>query len=197
MGKVVFGHDIVLTTDIVDESRQMLAYNMLSYMMENGASFMVNGMEISSDTGQLEICSEADGEKQYTRPQPDPEWNEQASERDKLFTISGMSNDGTLFTGLMPLTNNYEKANEVNNFMLMGLDKSVSVSYMQDGEMKPVVANGRLIHGGISDEKGYVVSEHFERNWATAKVSESVTQMTQDLEEGLAELNTLEQQLEQ
>lgn len=171
MGKIVLGM-IPLTVDIADEKRQTLAYNMLYHMMENGAEITVYGKDISSGKEQLYVCNDVDGEEQYTKPNMDPEWidGQNADTGDKRFTTACMSDDYTLVM-FAPTTGSYEKANEMNNFMLTGIDSSVSIFMPSEGKTKPIVIKGHPIHEGML-MNGQLCTERFERNWTQGKASE-------------------------
>lgn len=183
MSKIVLGRDRMarikeafpLTVDIADEKRQALAYNMLYHMMENDAEITVNGKRVSLDKDLLYIRTDVDGEKQYTKPHMDPEWygaNRKNFEKgDEQYTTACMGEDGKIIR-FAPLTSSYEKANEMNNFMLLGFDSSVSISCLQDGELKPVVVNGRPIQEGIVNDHGQFITERFDRDWAQGEASE-------------------------
>lgn len=164
-----------LTVDIADENRQALAYNMLYHLMERGAEISVNGKMALSDSDMLYVCTNAGDERHYTKPHMDSEWygaNGQNYEKgDEQYTTACMSDNGKLVQ-FAPLTNSYEKANEMNNFMLLGFDSSVSISYPLDGEMISLVVKGRPIQEGMVNEHGELVTERFERNWANGKAAE-------------------------
>lgn len=65
----------------------------------------------------------------------------------------------------------YEKANEMNNFMLTGIDSSVSIFMPSEGKTKPIVIKGHPIHEGML-MNGQLCTERFERNWTQGKASE-------------------------
>lgn len=114
MGKIVFGRTgVPLTVDIADENRQELAYNLLHHMMENGASVMVDGKELASDVGQLWLIRDSE----RIKPEPDAEFDAPSDE--KRYSTACMSNNGVIVY-FAPLAS-YDKANDMNNFMLTGL----------------------------------------------------------------------------
>lgn len=164
-----------LTVDIADEKRQALAYNMLYYMMEHGAEITVNGKQVPLYKDMLYIRRETATSKSYTKSHLDPEWysanRENFEKGAEQYTTACMGEDGKLIL-FAPLTSSYEKANEMNNFMLLGFDPSVSISCSQDGEMKPVVVNGRPIQEGVVNEQGQLITERFDRDWSQGTSSE-------------------------
>lgn len=181
MRKIVFGRDkseVALSVDIADNDRQALAYSMLYHMMENGAAITAKGKTIPAEKERLWLLEQDGDRKEYIKPHLDPEWfgaNGDQFERDgHLYSTACMTNDYVLVK-FMPMTVSYDKANEMNNFMLQGLDPGVSISYLQDGEMKQVVKDGRPIHEGMVDENGSLVTERYERDWVNGKASEIIT----------------------
>lgn len=177
MRKIVFWrgqNETALSLDIADEDRQALAYNMLYYMMENDAAISANGETLPAEKDQLWLLEQNGDEKSYTKPYLDPEWfgadNSQSEHGERLYSTACMSNDYTLVR-FAPMTVSYNKANEMNNFMLQGLDPAVSISCLQNGEMKQIVMNGRPIHEGMIDENGRLVTERYERDWVNGKAS--------------------------
>lgn len=185
MSKIVLGRDRLarikeafpLTVNIVDEKRQALAYNMLYHMMENGAEITVNGKRVPLNKDLLYIYTEADGEKSYKKPHMDSEWygaNGQNFENGNAqYTTACMGENGKLIM-FAPFTSSYEKVNEMSNFMILGFDPSVSISCVQNGEMKPIVVNGRSISESIVNDDGQLIvdSKGFDRDWAQGKASE-------------------------
>ena len=180
MGSIVFRDDhkdVPLSLNIADENRQALAYNMFYHMMNNGATITINGKTIPPEKGKL--CIRIRGENRLTHmiPHLDKEWfgaNANLFERgEHLYSTACMSDDGMLVP-FMPMTVSYEKANEMNNFMLGGIDPAVSISCLQDGELKQIVKNGRPIQEGMIDENGSLVTERYERDWTTGNASESM-----------------------
>lgn len=181
MGKIVFGRgksEVALSVGIADKDRQALAYNMLYHMMENGAAVTVKGKAVPAEKERLWLLEQDGDRKEYTKPHLDPEWfgaNGSQFERDgHLYSTACMMDDYVLVK-FMPMTVSYGKANEMNNFMLQGLDPAVSISCFQDGEMKQVVKDGRPIHEGMVDENGSLVTERYERNWVNGKASAIIT----------------------
>ncbi len=165
---------ITLTVDIEDEKRQTLAYNMLYYMAENGATVTVDGKEQQMEKDQLYLLT-ADGDNiRYTKPHLDPEWygaNGHNFYKNTHLTVASMDDDYTLVR-FAPVTGNYEKANEMFNFMHRGIDPSVSISYPQDNKMRSIVINGHPKTTEIADENGNVRAERYDYEWAKGKMPE-------------------------
>lgn len=165
MGKIVFGRTSVpLTVDIVDERRQELAYNLLHHMMENRASVTVDGKELAPDAEQLWLVRGSE----RIKPGPDAEFDTPSDE--KRYSTACMSNNGVIVY-FAPLAS-YDKVNDMNNFMLTGLDGGVSIACMQNGAMERIVNNGRPVHEGMVDENGCLCTERSNRNWAKEKSPE-------------------------
>lgn len=145
----------------------------------------MNGKRVSLDKDLLYIYTEADGEKQYKKPHMDPEWygaNGQNFEKgDAQYTTACMGENGKLIL-FAPLTSSYEKVNEMNNFMILGFDPSVSISCIQNGEMKPIVVNGRSISESIVNDDGQLIvdSKQFDRDWPQGNASEIAYDLAMD-----------------
>lgn len=163
-----------LTVGIADEKRQALAYNMLYYMAENGGQVSIDGKTIPLEKDMLYLNGEDEGKffsgMHSMKPELDPEWFGANAHR----YVGGQPLHFVTLNDIMPApfmpeTINYEKANEMFNFMHMGVDPSVSISHPKNGEMDLIIQNGRPSktgNVGIADERGFVVTEHFNRNWA-------------------------------
>lgn len=185
MGKIVFRqsqNETALSVDITDKDRQALAYNMLYHMMENGADITADGKTIPTEKDSLWILEQDGDRKEYGKPGLDQEWfgdiDNQPDKDGHLYSTACMSNDFML-VNLAPFTTSYDKANEMNNFMLQGLDPAISISYPKDGEMKQVVVNGHPIHEGMVNEKGGLVTERYERDWANGRACEAIATGTE------------------
>lgn len=165
MGKIVYGQNgVALTVDIVDGKRQELAYNLLHHMMENGASVTADGKELAPDVSQLWLVRDTE----HIKPEPDVEFNAPSDE--KRYSTACMSNNGVI-VHFAPLVS-YDKANDMNNFMLTGLDSGVSISCMENGSMERIVNNGRPVYEGMVDENGCLCTERSDCNWAKEKSPE-------------------------
>lgn len=163
-----------LTVGIADEKRQAMAYNMLYYMAENEGQVSIDGKTIPLEKDMLYLNGEDEGKffsgMHSTKPELDPEWFGANAHR----YVGGQPLHFVTLNDIMPApfmpeTVNYEKANEMFNFMHMGMDPSVSISCPKNGEMDLIIQNGRPSktgNVGIADERGFVVTEHFNRNWA-------------------------------
>lgn len=201
MRKIVFGrneYEVTISAAIADEDRQALAYSMLCHMMDNGASITVGKKTIPLEKNRLWLMEqgndvetrmkhspdtsvfEGQDVKVYTKPRLDIEFfgaNGHLFEQEEhLYSTACVSDDGTLVQ-FMPMTVSYDKANEMNNFMLQGLDPSVSISYPQDGKMIQIVNGGKPVHGCLINENGQPVTEHHDRDWTTGKASDSLTEI--------------------
>lgn len=173
--KIVFGrnhNEVALTVDIADENRQKLAYNMLYYMAEQGATITVRGKEMPLEKDRLWAVAERDNNsKRYTKPTLDHEWYGANKDRlengGELLTVgSTVTEDFIMFA---PVTGSYEKANEMFNFMHTGIDSAVSISYPYGDDMMHVVENGRSTPTKIMTPDGWFREEQFDHEWTKGR----------------------------
>ncbi len=170
MGKIMMGQGkdaITLTNEIADEKRQAFGYNMLYYMADNGATITVDGKDLPLDKDELYVISQDGGVMNLTKPDLDPEWfgpDKEGGHKPENFTISNMCRDYSV-VNFGPETSSYEKGCDMFNFMIQGIDKSVTINYPQDDDMKQIVINGRPVHLGMTKGDGEFCTERFNRDW--------------------------------
>lgn len=133
-------------------------------------------------------------ETRYEKPYQDPEWygankdelsdirkmmDEYKATRDELNLLYGAKDTGKITVQAMTQdeegtvnivkTASYEKANEALNFLYMGVDGSVTISFPTENGMQPVVANGEAVSVILWDDKEFVRTKHIVNDWTTGK----------------------------
>lgn len=156
-------NEFPLTVPIENKDRQQLAYNMLYYMAEKGASVNVNGVEMSLASDQLNVMTHGYcAMKIYVQPELDPELyglGEDGKERYAVYSYNDESNN---FIQVTPASMNLDKVNGMFDILQTDMDSCVSISYLQDDRMNPVIVGGRPVNFAVMNADKVKQNENYE-----------------------------------
>lgn len=205
-GYIIYADNTPLTVCITDKKRANLAYNVLAIMGENDATYFIDGKE--NPIGPDIRIVDKDGN--IIDPELDKEWfgypedNNKAKEAalDKIMeeaALEGKKLDRDFEADMMdqytvctyddnrcsvcfaPLTWDMDKAVEMQNLMVYGMNPFVDLSF-----------EGHVIDGvHIINEDGDVYDDRLNNNWAREIVDDG-----QDFADAVASIPTDDQQAE-
>lgn len=170
--------DIPLSQPIADKGRAEFAYHMFDHMRTHGSVFSVNGEPLQNISrglpSDLYIAEQSEldetgyhADSIYTPMQHGDHWN--TEQKDNLYTVTALDSKHMKFVNFAPMTEDYEEANEMFNFMQFGLDPSLSITYLDNGVESEFVKDGHPGNLSMTDENNRIVTERTERDWASTR----------------------------